>query len=81
MENVSAGYPNLQNEGSEANVYNYIVKSVTQPLEIIIENTAVEDLLQDKASCSIDQNNGVTQCEKFSNENVRIPRDTTCKQC
>ena len=80
LENISAGHPNLQNESSEDNVYNYIVKNVTRPLEIIIENAVAEDLLQDRASCSIDQNNGVTQCEKFSNENVRIPKDTTCEQ-
>ena len=62
MENLPAEYPNLQNQGSEGNIYNYIVKNVTQPLEIIIENTVVEDLSQDRASCSmeIDQNNGVT---------------------
>ena len=80
LENLPAGYPNLQNEGSEDNIYNYIVKNVTQPLEIIIENIVVEDLSQDKASCSIDQNNGVTQYEKFSNEDVRISRDTTCEE-
>ena len=62
MENLPAEYPNLQNQGSEGNIYNYIVKNVTQPLEIIFENTVVEDLSQDRASCSmeIDQNNGVT---------------------
>ena len=62
MENLPAEYPNLQNQGSEGNIYNYTVKNVTQPLEIIIENTVVEDLSQDRASCSmeIDQNNGVT---------------------
>ena len=80
MENLLAGYPYLQNEGLEGNIYNYIVKNVTQPLEIIIENTVAEGLSQDRASCSIDidQNNVVTQCEKFSNENVRILRETTC---
>ena len=62
MENLPAEYPNLQNQGSEGNIYNYIVKNVTEPLEIIIENTVVEDLSQDRASCSmeIDQNNGAT---------------------
>ena len=78
MENLLAEYPNLQNEGSEGNIYNYIVKNVP----IIIENTMVEGLSQDRASCrmDIDQNSGVTQCEKFSNENVRIPIDTTCEE-
>ena len=71
---------NLQNEGSEDNIYNYIIKNVTQPLEIIIENSVVEDLSQDRAcSIDIDQSNFVTQCEKFSNENTRIPIDTTCE--
>ena len=66
MENLPTGYPNLQNEGSEDNIYNYIIKNVTQPLEIIIENSVVEDLSQDRAcSIDIDQSNCVTQCEKF----------------
>ena len=53
---------------------------MTQPLEIIIENSVVEDLSQDSAcSIDIDQNNCVTQCEKFSNENMRIPKYTTCE--
>ena len=80
MENLPTGYPNLQIEGSEDNIYNYIIKNVTQPLEIIIENSVVEDLSQDRA-CSIDtdQSHCVTQCEKFSNENTRIPIDTTCE--
>ena len=74
LENLPTGYPNLQNEGSEDNIYNYIVKNVAQPLEIIIENTEVED--QDNASCSMD----IDQSEKFSNEKVRIARDTTCEE-
>ena len=80
MENLPTGYPNLQNEGSEDNIYNYIIKNMTQPLEIIIENSVVEDLSQDRAcSIDIDQSNFVTQCEMFSNENTRIPIDTTCE--
>ena len=80
MENLPTGYPNLQNERSENDIYNYIVKNVKQPLEIIIENSVVEDFLQDRdCSIDIDQNNCVTHCEKFSNENMRIPRDTTCE--
>ena len=40
----------------------------------------VEDLSQDRdCSINIDQSNCVTQCEKFSNENTRIPIDTTCE--
>ena len=74
LENLPTGYPNLQNEGSEDNIYYYIVKNVAQPLEIIIENTEVED--QDNASCSMD----IDQSEKFSNENVKIARDTTCEE-
>lgn len=65
METLPTGYLNLQNEGSENNIYNYIAKNVIQPLEIIITNSA--DLSQDKASCSIntntDQNNCATKCE------------------
>ena len=53
MENLPTGYPNLQNEGSKNNIYNYIVKNKTQPLEIIIENAVVEELSQERA-CSID---------------------------
>ena len=80
MENLPTGYPNLQNEGSEDNIYNYIIKNVTQPLEIIIENSVVEELSQDRAcTIDIDQSNCVTQCEKFSNENTRAPIDTTCE--
>ena len=81
MENLPTEYPNLQNEGSENNIYNYIVKNKTQPLEIIIENAVVEELSQVRAcSIDIDQNEWVTQCEKFSNENRRIPKDTTCEE-
>ena len=84
MENLLTGYPNLQNKGSEDKIYIYIVKNMTQPLEIIIENSAIKELSQDAASCSIntniDQNNCLTQCEKFSNENMRMPRDTTCRE-
>ena len=82
LENSPPGYPNLQNEGSEDNIYNYIVKNVIQPLEIFIENSVVENLSEQRTSGSIDidENNCVIQCEKFSNENVRIPRDTTCEE-
>ena len=45
METLPTGYLNLQNEGSENNIYNYIAKNVIQPLEIIIMNSA--DLSQD----------------------------------
>ena len=71
----------FQNEGSEDNIYSYIVKNVTQPLEIITKHSMIEDLSQDRAcSIDIDQNNPVTQCEKFSNEKVKISRDTTCEE-
>ena len=67
----------FQNEGSEDNIYSYIVKNVTQPLEIITKYSMIEDLSQDRpCSIDIDQNNRVTHCEKFSNEKVKISRDT-----
>ena len=69
LENSPPGYPNLQNEGSEDNIYNYIVKNVIQPLEIFIENSVVENLSEQRTSGSID-----------IDENVRIPRDTTCEE-
>ena len=37
LETLPTAYPHSQNEGSEDNIYNYIVKNVTQPLEIITE--------------------------------------------
>ena len=67
LENSPPGYPNLQNEGSEDNIYNYIVKNVIQPLEIFIENSVVENLSEQRTSGSIDidENNCVIQCENF----------------
>lgn len=45
-----------------------------------MKNSAVEDLSR-RASCSINDNTDcVNQCKKFSNEKMRISRNTNCEK-